>query len=222
MAPKSAKKVAQGETGNSGVRRNFFALCRKELENGLWMMAAKGGVEPVIERALMFFDALYIDSLTKAYNRRAFDLFIEDLAKLFRREKDLFASIAILDFDGFKKINDCHGHAMGDIVLKEVAAIFRKQFPEEAIVARLGGDEFAVGVLNMPKGEVEERLEGARQKIEKLSWKSPSEEMLTLDVSFTFSAEEARGASEVAKIKELLHDTDRRVSEQKDRRKNPR
>ena len=62
-----------------------------------------------------------------------------------------------LDLDGFKPINDEHGHETGDKVLREVARRFNRSLPHGAFLARLGGDEFGVLV----RGSYEEALEGA-------------------------------------------------------------
>jgi diguanylate cyclase (GGDEF)-like protein len=55
-------------------------------------------------------------------------------------------TLALLDLDDFKDINDTHGHDTGDAVLNEVAGRLRLAVPEDALVTRLGGDEFAVCV----------------------------------------------------------------------------
>ena len=50
----------------------------------------------------------------------------------------------LLDLDGFKPVNDAHGHAAGDKVLQQVALRFCRALPHGALLARLGGDEFGV------------------------------------------------------------------------------
>jgi diguanylate cyclase (GGDEF)-like protein len=53
-------------------------------------------------------------------------------------------SVLYMDLDGFKAINDEHGHAAGDAVLKQVAQVLRATLPSSATIARMGGDEFIV------------------------------------------------------------------------------
>lgn len=80
-----------------------------------------------------------IDPLTGIDNRRAFMAALDD--RLTRR---VAVSVALIDLDRFKFINDSHGHAAGDVVLGTVAARLRLAASEAVSVARLGGDEFAL------------------------------------------------------------------------------
>ncbi|WP_293643434.1 GGDEF domain-containing protein [Sphingopyxis sp. RIFCSPHIGHO2_12_FULL_65_19] len=87
-------------------------------------------------------DLAHTDPLTGVANRRAFDLRLdEEIAK--GEESSPFA-IALLDLNGFKPINDQHGHAIGDGVLCELAERLRRACGDHAVVARQGGDEFAI------------------------------------------------------------------------------
>ncbi len=54
----------------------------------------------------------------------------------------------MLDIDGFKEINDIHGHMAGDIILKDLGALFRQEFRETDIIGRIGGDEFCILLKN--------------------------------------------------------------------------
>ncbi len=83
------------------------------------------------------------DALTGIGNRRAFD---ESLSREFARAKrtDAPLSIAIIDLDHFKQVNDRFSHAVGDIVLKRVAASLQEASRGFDVVARWGGEEFAL------------------------------------------------------------------------------
>lgn len=83
------------------------------------------------------------DPLTGLANRRAFLETSESEKERSRRYHHCF-NIAYIDLDGFKKINDTLGHAIGDQVLMQVAKTLRSNLRSSDIVARLGGDEFAV------------------------------------------------------------------------------
>jgi diguanylate cyclase (GGDEF)-like protein len=77
------------------------------------------------------------DELTNLPNRRTLISEIENFMG-----KD--GSLMLLDLDGFKPVNDAHGHAAGDKVLQQVALRFSRALPHGALLARLGGDEFGV------------------------------------------------------------------------------
>ena len=94
------------------------------------------GGQRVTERALTLSET---DELTQLGNARAFDLHLDDLA----RRKQRFA-LLYLDVDGLKKVNDTHGHAEGDLALKDVAAVLLASIRKSDLAARLGGDEFAL------------------------------------------------------------------------------
>jgi diguanylate cyclase (GGDEF)-like protein/PAS domain S-box-containing protein len=83
------------------------------------------------------------DDLTGLLNRRRFE---EQLTQQLARCKrhDECAALAMIDLDGFKRLNDTQGHAAGDRVLRAVAAGLSERVRETDTVARLGGDEFAV------------------------------------------------------------------------------
>lgn len=84
-----------------------------------------------------------IDSLTGIFNRRAFyQIFSQDISEM--RRNGTTISLIVFDIDGFKQINDSHGHAFGDMVLKQVTSRFQIMLREEDNIFRLGGDEFAI------------------------------------------------------------------------------
>jgi diguanylate cyclase (GGDEF)-like protein len=83
------------------------------------------------------------DPLTGLANRRLFNELLEaDLARTQRNNSPL--AIAFLDLDGFKTVNDVHGHDAGDIVLRETARRLLNIVRGADTVARLGGDEFVI------------------------------------------------------------------------------
>lgn len=90
----------------------------------------------------------YRDSLTDLYNRHY-------LSKFFEEPSETGGTIFFLDLDGFKKVNDAHGHDMGDLVLKDVALRLQKfvKEPNDAFVVRLGGDEFIINFSHLSNKE---------------------------------------------------------------------
>jgi diguanylate cyclase (GGDEF)-like protein len=96
-------------------------------------------------------DAATRDPLTGLPNRALFE---EALLRAFaRRDRALtWPGVDFLDLDGFKPVTDPHGHAAGDVVLREVAARLLGCVRATDLVARLGGDEFVV-LVEEPPGE---------------------------------------------------------------------
>lgn len=90
------------------------------------------------------------DPLTGLPNRKLFGEYAEKLRKLAIRNKKSI-SIAFIDLDSFKSVNDQFGHHIGDVVICEVASLLRNNVRESDIVARVGGDEFVICLYDMAK-----------------------------------------------------------------------
>ncbi len=93
------------------------------------------------------------DGLTNLENRRAFLLHLENLLARVKRKR-WYGAILYIDLDGFKLINDTHGHKYGDEVLVLVASRISALLREEDTFSRLGGDEFVIAM-----GEIVSELE---------------------------------------------------------------
>ncbi|MEO7169789.1 MAG: GGDEF domain-containing protein, partial [Sphingomonas sp.] len=87
-------------------------------------------------------DLANTDPLTGLLNRRALDARLQQ--EIAAAGPETCFSVALVDLDGFKPVNDCHGHAAGDVLLCEVGERLRGAGGDDAVVARLGGDEFAI------------------------------------------------------------------------------
>ncbi len=83
------------------------------------------------------------DYLTNLYNRRYFNEVAQDLFNVAKREEKHFPVI-MLDIDKFKRINDTHGHGVGDKVIKSLSSLLVKHVRNSDIVSRFGGEEFAL------------------------------------------------------------------------------
>jgi diguanylate cyclase (GGDEF)-like protein len=117
-----------------------------------------------IERTRMLRRAADVDSLTGVATRRRGIEVLERLFRLAHRQRQPI-SIAAIDLDHFKDVNDRFGHLVGDGVLRQVAAILAGCFRGEDIVARWGGEEFVVGMYSMPCDAAVRRLELALEKL---------------------------------------------------------
>ena len=100
------------------------------------------------------------DQLTGLHNRREFDRIVAEEWERATRFQRPFA-LAMMDVDHFKKINDTHGHPIGDAVLQHVASLLAGQVRLVDRVARYGGEEFAVIMIETDR-------EGAREGAERL------------------------------------------------------
>lgn len=93
-----------------------------------------------------------IDAVTGIFNRRGFEReMMRTLAYV--KRYGTRAALFYIDLDGFKPVNDQHGHAAGDAVLKAVAALLTCSVRASDTVARLGGDEFGLILWNLGEGD---------------------------------------------------------------------
>jgi diguanylate cyclase (GGDEF)-like protein/PAS domain S-box-containing protein len=74
------------------------------------------------------------------------------------RRTGQMSAVMFLDLDGFKEINDEHGHELGDLVLQATALRIKAEIRETDTVARIGGDEFIIILSSLPEFEVAERI----------------------------------------------------------------
>ena len=88
------------------------------------------------------------DPLTDLPNRELFHDRLQTALARARRNKERLA-VLYIDLDGFKEVNDGHGHAVGDLLLQEVAQRIRRCLRESDTVGRIGGDEFVVLLNNI-------------------------------------------------------------------------
>ncbi|WP_162827148.1 GGDEF domain-containing protein [Pseudolabrys taiwanensis] len=89
-----------------------------------------------------------VDPLLDILNRRGFE---RELARslAYVQRYSTAAALMFIDLDGFKAVNDRHGHAVGDALLKAVAAALTGHVRASDVVGRLGGDEFGVVMWNV-------------------------------------------------------------------------
>ena len=124
-----------------------------------------------------------VDSLTGLANRRSFeDTLRSELARAARFSDSV--CVVFADLDDFKRVNDRHGHAAGDEVLKAFASALQRTVRESDVAGRWGGEEFA---LVLPGTDVDggARLaERARAAIESREIPMPNGELLTVTASF--------------------------------------
>jgi diguanylate cyclase (GGDEF)-like protein len=100
------------------------------------------------------------DPLTALVNRRS-------LPEIFRSVQPHGALLLFFDLDGFKQINDLHGHTTGDACLKSFAIALRESFRPDDHVIRYGGDEFLVVARGLDPAGVRSRIDEVRLRLER-------------------------------------------------------
>jgi two-component system cell cycle response regulator len=122
------------------------------------------------------------DTLTAINNRRFFDQRLkEETEAAGRSGKPL--SCMLLDVDHFKRVNDTYGHQVGDLVLREVAAIIRAQLRGSDVLSRYGGEEFSALLANTDTEEAEEVAERIRRSVEERVFSVPDFEPFNITIS---------------------------------------
>jgi diguanylate cyclase (GGDEF)-like protein len=107
------------------------------------------------------------DSLTATWNRRYLD---ERLSTLRGDGADSPACVALADVDHFKGVNDTHGHAVGDQVLRRLVDLMNEGLPDEGFCARYGGEEFALVLPGLVPAEAVRVCEEARARVDAYPW----------------------------------------------------
>lgn len=95
-------------------------------------------------------ESIIVDELTGAFNRKYFNQTMKQLISDFRRTGRTF-SLALLDLDLFKQVNDTYGHLMGDEVLQSFSEVVKQSIRTEDTFCRYGGEEFALFMPNTPR-----------------------------------------------------------------------
>lgn len=105
------------------------------------------------------------DFLTDLYNRRYFFDFGKKLLASSKRGH-ITVTVALIDIDYFKKVNDTHGHETGDLMLQHLAGILKNRFRQTDIVCRYGGEEFCILAANMDHSQAFAVFDDLRKTIE--------------------------------------------------------
>ncbi|AXI01391.1 diguanylate cyclase [Sporosarcina sp. PTS2304] len=118
----------------------------------------------------------YYDELTGIYNRRAF--FEKAPTELITaQQQSMPYTIILIDIDYFKQVNDTYGHHIGDLVLKNVVSVCKKQMEDQDILfARYGGEEFVVAFQGIAS-EGEKLANQMRKSVEESACKTKEEEI---------------------------------------------
>ncbi len=123
------------------------------------------------------------DELTKIYNRHALEEIGSNIINKCKELNKPF-NVAILDIDFFKKVNDTYGHASGDIVLQDLAAILRTYSNNNIIVGRWGGEEFVIiGSYDIRYNDFVDLLKRLKTKVGKNKFVLENKKKINITIS---------------------------------------
>lgn len=145
------------------------------------------------------------DFLTGLPNRRAFTERAGGLLAQARRH-DWPVALLVFDLDHFKRVNDQHGHPVGDQVLRAAAAIARDEVREGELLARHGGEEFVILAVDCRQEEAFQLAERLRTTLAGTPIATPDGPTLHVTASFGLACADARG---LADLDGLFREADR-------------
>lgn len=147
-------------------------------------------------------NAAHTDAMTEAYNKTAIIEILEKLISIGQKP----ISIMMVDIDFFKRINDCHGHVIGDQCIKEIANIIQKNIRRIDYIGRYGGDEFIIILPEASINDAKKIAEKIRGKIS--SYSKPS---VTISVGISSYPQDGQTVMElISKADEGLYRSKRK------------
>jgi diguanylate cyclase (GGDEF)-like protein len=145
------------------------------------------------------------DALTGLINRKGFEEKLK-AAVLYAQQNDRPLSLAFLDIDHFKRLNDSLGHESGDVIIKAVGDVIQRVAGEHALTCRYGGEEYTVIFPDMEREQAFLIIERARAEIAQL--KSMSDGKKKVNAQLTVSGGIAAFPIDAQEENELLRKAD--------------
>jgi len=178
-----------------------------------WAIAAVSEAEQrmaALQARVEYLEGISVtDDLTGLFNRRGF---LQQLTRAIAaaRRGGTGAVLMICDLDGFKAINDRHGHLVGDDVLSQVANLLVRNIRRADAAARLGGDEFAILLVGAQLAAARRKAQSLRRLVAGSSF--AGDPAITLGISFGLAAYRGEETED-----ELLDKADKAMYAQKRR-----
>lgn len=164
-----------------------------------WALSTFVDITPRKEEEKLIKQQAMEDPLTGLLNRRAFSQMLE--ARLGRHDERRPLALLLLDFDGFKQVNDSLGHDKGDLLLRQAAERLRQAMRGGDCLCRIGGDEFAVLVDTAGQAGATERV--AERIIREISRPFHLQNIvvaLSVSVGVAFHPQDARDEKSLFKV----------------------
>lgn len=136
--------------------------------------------ENVLNQLLVRNRQVYMDSVTKVYNRRYYDEWLKNLEDRF--------SFAMINIDNFKHINDRFGHQAGDAALYRAAQAIKSQIRSDDELVRYGGDEFFLLFRDLPQQIQEKKLQSIRTALDEIVIEEYPELHISASIGGAFAA----------------------------------
>jgi diguanylate cyclase (GGDEF)-like protein len=151
-----------------------------------------GRIDAVVTRLSELDRLAHFDALTGVFNARAARLELQMAMRVATRASAKL-SVALIDVDHFKKVNDVHGHMVGDRVLQRLGQLLNRHFRGSDLVGRLGGEEFLV-LMPGASGEDASRLVDDARRLFPQACRGASEDVALPPATFSAGVAEWDGA----------------------------
>ncbi len=146
------------------VQANAFSEYQRSFLDTLMNQVAVVMDNAILHRQIK--NMAHTDGLTGLLNHRTFMVKMDEEFKRLDRAESQHFSLLLFDIDHFKKVNDEHGHPVGDVALKAVAGVIRQVARSIDFVARYGGEEFAIGMVGADTAGAKMMAERIRKAVE--------------------------------------------------------
>lgn len=178
-----------------------------QLQHGVMLVLLTLVTAVIVFRTQRLLQMAGSDGLTGLPNRSYLNHRVPQLLAEARAEGQTL-SLALIDFDHFRRINEDHGHLAGDRALRHAVKTLRLQLGRGEPLMRVGGEEFVV-ILRCPIGAAWERIDNLRQQLERTPFLPDAE---SAPVRMTFSAGLACMPQDANHLSDLMKRADERVS----------
>ena len=178
LSPQLSPQLKDVLAGTAEMKTSAEALQRRVEASQSEITQLRGELDRARSEAVL-------DPLTGVLNRKGFDAALQALLAL-PPEAGRVHSLVMLDIDHFKKVNDTHGHVMGDRVIQGVGAVLRASIvADRHAAARYGGEEFAVLLRHSAPGDGERLAEAVRlrTKAMKIRHRNTQDVLFTVTIS---------------------------------------